>query len=87
MTYGYRLNDDEKLLLEAVFTYNKYPNSATLQDLAKKLAVNERKVRNWFVAKRIKLKHKANQNGQIPRKYIILYFFSMYMYSIFRHIG
>ena len=64
---------DERLLLEAVFTYNKYPNRATLQDLAKNLAVNENMVRNWFLAKRQNLKKKAIQTGLLPRKFLVQY--------------
>ena len=76
----YRFTDDERLMLEAVFTYNQYPKRATLQDLAKKLVVTENKVRNWFVAKRFSLKQKAIQTRQLPRKYLIRY---MNMYTLY----
>ena len=71
----YHFTDDEKLLLETVFTYNRYPNRAVLQDLANKLAVSENKVRKWFSTKRFRLKQKAIQTRQLPSKlYIVTYF-------------
>ena len=65
--------EDERLLLEVVFKYNRYPNRATLQDLAKRLAVNENMVCNWFRAKRQNLKKKAIQTGLLPRKFLVQY--------------
>ena len=56
MSHGYRFTDDEKLLLEAVFLYNTYPNRTTLHarpTVAKIFDVNVRNVCDWFVAKRI----------------------------------
>ena len=68
MSSGYRFSNDEKLLLEAVFTYNQRPDRATLQDLANKLAVSIIKVRKWITRNRFKLKQKKIQARRLPRK-------------------
>ena len=68
----YCFNDDEKLMLETVFTYNQHPNQATLQDLADKLAVSEMKVTNWFINKRFLLKKETTNAKCLQSKYYLL---------------
>ena len=73
----YRFTDDEKLLLETVLTYNPYPNRETTRELAKKLAVNEKKVVNWFSHRRFALKERSLKARNSQRKSITTY---MYIY-------
>ena len=58
---GYHFNQDEKLLLDTVFTYNPNPNQTTTQDIAEKLAVSREKVTNWFGNRRARLKREKTQ--------------------------
>ena len=69
MSGGYRFTDDEALLLEVVFSYNLYPNRATRQELADKLAVSEKKIRNWFIHKRSKIKREKTRSKELQCKY------------------
>ena len=68
MSNSYRFVDDEKVMLEAVFVYNPTPNRATIQQLADKLAVSEKKVYNWFIHRRTRVDHKVKHIGVIQRK-------------------
>ena len=68
MSDGYRYTNDEKLLLGAVFSYNHYPDRATVQDLADKLAVSEKKVYNWFTRKRSNTKLEVTHSSSLQCK-------------------
>ena len=68
MSDGYRFVDDEKAMLEAVFVHNPTPNLATMQELADKLAVSQKKVYNWFIHRRAKVEHNVTHIGLIQRK-------------------
>ena len=61
MSDNYHFTEDEKLLLESVFTYNQWPSIEKLQQLAKKLAVTEKKIRKWFNNKRYRVKKERTQ--------------------------
>ena len=68
MSPGYRLTDDEALMLEVVIAHNLYPNRATRQELADKLAVSEKKVSIWFAHKRSKIKYEKTPSELLQRK-------------------
>ena len=67
---AYRFNDEEKLMLETVFTYDPYPNREKLQNLADKLAVSKNKVYNWFHQKRVSSKKKETSAKFVQSEYI-----------------
>ena len=83
MSPGYRFTDDEKQLLDTVFTYNRYPDQTELQDLADKLAVSELKVVNWFTRQRYQAKKKRTTQARLLSKYYPLY---LYMHSTKRDL-
>ena len=70
----YQFNDDEKLLLETVFTYNQYPSPTALKDLAEKLVVSKGRVRSWFIHKRVLLRKETTQARSAQRKCSVLCF-------------
>ena len=70
MSKSNRFTNDEKQLLEAVFTYNKRPSEIIMQDIADKLAVAEIKVWRWFKYKRFMMKLQAERYTGVQRKLI-----------------
>ena len=74
LSASYQFTDSEKWLLDTVFTSNPYPNRATRQSLADKLAVDENRVYRWFSHKRCLLRKETTQVKLLQRKYIIHYF-------------
>ena len=71
MSDNYRLSDDEKLMLQAVFSYSPLPTRAKKQQLATTLGVNENKVANWFKYERRKYKHGKGLNTSSLCKFIV----------------
>ena len=55
MSDQYQFNDEETLLLEAVFAYNTHPTREKKRQLAKTLVVQEKKIVNWFLHKRYRM--------------------------------
>ena len=72
LSSGYRLTDDEKLLLDTVFIYDPHPNQTKIKDLAHQLVVNENKVYNWFSRERFKLKRDRAQARLLQSKYMYI---------------
>ena len=78
----YRFTDDEKLLLDTVFTFNPIPDGAKIKELAEKLAVSEESVHRWFNHKRIHSNSNATQARWLQCKYFASFTFTCFLLII-----
>ena len=81
MSDNYHFTEDEKLLLEGVFTYNQRPSLEKLQQLARKLAVTKKKIRKWFINKRYRVKKERTQAISSQCKIALCYKTGFFMCS------
>ena len=82
MSNRYRFTDDEKLMLDTVFTFNPRPDGAKIIELAEKLAVSEESVHRWFNHKRLHSISDATQARLLQCKYFALFTFTCFLLII-----
>ena len=71
MSDEYTFNDDENLLLEAVFTYNRHPTREKQLELARRVGVHEKNVFRWFRYNRKRYHQGSGMNSSSLCKFIL----------------